>query len=1120
MSGVNGLDTKYVICDQKGKVISALDCAGSTPFFDDTITNAIATNSDQSSDGTVNFPDNFLASRDLNANSKEWESTLEISVPISSPISKHCVLGNILMDYDEVTNKWYAYKIWSESNDHTDMSGHQVNKLQCINLLNWRLAKYIPTVKQIRNINGKTAFQMLLAPSGWTLDWQAKSQMFGNIDFDGQNNAQSYLQTMLQTYDVEIEAYVKVDGKGITRKICTVVDKLGSKTPVQSFYYGRNITGITKTTIDSNLITKLWVRDANGKDISDINGGNGFLVDNEANDLYNGGNDDYLEGVVVSQTIKNHAALLTWGHQVLKVYNHPRANYEITVPSNYNIKLGDTVSVVDYTMTPAITITARAIQVEKSKANRNFKITFGEFIPIKVVTPNAIQALRNELNNNIDNLITQAKNDITLLTSTISTPDGTSFRQNEEYKRAIGKVFINSVNVTNYCTPQAFLWSLNNPNGTPNVDWINRWDNGAKGGYLQGVDEATFGDLQLNVDLDAISDTPQITIDEKPNNSWISSYNIQKIRYDASTKALYFIEGNKLHRTTDFGKTVTTMTINNIYTYDFATDGFTIYMMSETNGIVSFTFTNDSMIDITKVTAQKMALSQSYHFDYDASNNMVALISGKQILIVQDNSDDTNPFYYISDYSKLGISGNISDFVLKYPNMYMILDTHKVVGYNVINESPIFSHSFDYKSGMPTGNEVSISQDSNHFYIATNTTDSSASTEIVDVPAILRADPTAITEDPKVDLVPNAVEQAGFSSLNSKLAAIQNSGTVSFGYITDTHVSGYGNDTVHTVPALRHIKAFSYFAKNNSSVKMTIHNGDLDDGEAPIQDTMNDVDMAIEALQLSGKPFAVSQGNHDDNSGYARDFSGRLVSQVFDPQKSYEHRINKFSEYITLNKYDRTNMYGTYALTDKIDMIFLNSFDLPYNYAPDTVEDWVAHQRSCFMQQQISWLITTLQNIPDDHQVLIVTHCPIRNGAISNSSFVIKQRNGNLISGILEAFQNGTKFSQRGYTWSATYKTPLNTGVFTAEANVDFSGKPTKRIIAVLSGHTHEDKDNFHNNVLYTQTLDSLPGRCPTISRVMGESSEDAWDIVTIDPSARKIYFSRYGAGVDREYNY
>lgn len=94
MSGVNGLDTKYVICDQKGKVISALDCAGSTPFFDDTITNAIATNSDQLSDGTVNFPDNFLASRDLNANSKEWESTLEISVPISSPISKHCVLGD------------------------------------------------------------------------------------------------------------------------------------------------------------------------------------------------------------------------------------------------------------------------------------------------------------------------------------------------------------------------------------------------------------------------------------------------------------------------------------------------------------------------------------------------------------------------------------------------------------------------------------------------------------------------------------------------------------------------------------------------------------------------------------------------------------------------------------------------------------------------------------------------------------------------------------------------------------------------------------------------------------------------------------------------------------------
>jgi len=195
MSGVTGLDTRYIICDQKGRLISALDCAGSTPFFDDTITNAIATNDNSSSDGTITFPDNFLADRDLNANSKEWESTLEISVPIDSPISKHCVLGNILLDYDENMNEWYAYKIYSEENDHTDPSGHQVNKLECLNLLNWRLGKYIPTARSIKNVEARQAFQILLAASGWQMDWQAKSTMYGAIDFDGENSAQSYLQT-------------------------------------------------------------------------------------------------------------------------------------------------------------------------------------------------------------------------------------------------------------------------------------------------------------------------------------------------------------------------------------------------------------------------------------------------------------------------------------------------------------------------------------------------------------------------------------------------------------------------------------------------------------------------------------------------------------------------------------------------------------------------------------------------------------------------------------------------------------------------------------------------------------------------------------------------------------
>jgi len=1120
MSGITGLDTRYIICDQKGQLISALDCAGSTPFFDDTITNAIATNDNSSSDGTITFPDNFLADRDLNANSKEWESTLEISVPIDSPISKHCVLGNILLDYDENMNEWYAYKIYSEENDHTDPSGHQVNKLECLNLLNWRLGKYIPTARSIKNVEARQAFQILLAASGWQMDWQAKSTMYGAIDFDGENSAQSYLQTMLQTFDVEIDAHIEVSGTGITKKICTIVDKLGSSIPVQNFYYGKNIEGISRTTLDTNLVTKLWVRDSSGKDISDINGGNGFLLDNEANGLYNGGNDDYLEGVVVSQTIANHAALLTWGRQILKVYNHPRANYEITVPSNYNIKLGDTVSVVDYAMTPTITITARAIQVEKCKANQTFKITFGEFVPVKVVTPNAILQLRNELNTNISNLITEAKNDINLLTSSISTPDGTSFAEDEESKRAIAKVFINSVDVTNYCLPHAFIWSLNNPDGTPNIDWGNRWDNGAKGGYLQCVDESTFGDLQLNVDLDAIYDVPEIALDEKPNTQWISSYNIQKIRFDSALGYIYFFEGNKLHRTKDFGKTIETMTINNLLTYDFSVDNGHIYMMSSTNGIIRFDFIAGYVGDISTMTNTIVSLTQPYHFDYDAKNNMFALISGKQIYIVQDNSNDSNPYYYIKDYTKWGIKANVTDFVLKYPNIYMLCDNHEVVGFNVINQSPIFEHPFTYDSGMPTGTEVSLAQDSNHFYIATNTTDSSASTELVDVPADLRAEPTAIIEDPSQELVPNTIESAGFSSLDSKLASVQNSGTVSFAYITDTHVSGYGSDTQHTVCSLRHLKAISYYAKHNNTIKMVVHNGDLDDGEVPIQDTMNDVDMSIEAMQLSGKPFVVSQGNHDDNSGYARDYAGRLVAQVFDPQKSYTHRINKFSQYITMNPYDRTNMYGTYALTNNIDMIFLNSFDLPYDYSPSTVETWVAHQRSAFMQQQITWLINTLNAEPSDHQVIIVTHSPIRDGAISNSSFVIKQRNGNLISGILEAFQNGAKYSSRGWSWSQSYHQMLDEGVFSAEANVDFSGRTTGRIIAVLSGHTHEDKDNMHNNVLYTQTLDSLPGRCPSINRNIGDETEDAWDIVTVDPSARKIYFSRYGAGNDRSYSY
>lgn len=535
MSGVTGLDTRYIICDQKGQLISALDCAGSTPFFDDTITNAIATNGDTSSDGTITFPDNFSAGRDLNANSKEWESTLEISVPIDSPISRYCALGNILLDYDENVNEWYAYKIYSEENDHTDPSGHQVNKLECLNLLNWRLGKYIPTVHSMKNVEAKQAFQILFASSGWQMDWQAKSTMNGTIDFDGENNAQSYLQTMLQAFDVEVDAHIEVSSTRITKKICTIVDKLGSSTPVQNFYYGKNIKGISRTTLDTNLVTKLWVRDSNGKDISNVNAGMGFLLDNRANDLYNGGSDDYLEGVVVSQTIMNHKALLDWGRQILKVYNHPRANYEITVPSNYNIKLGDTVSVVDYAMTPTITITARAIQVEKCKANQTIKITFGEFVPVKVVTPSAILRLQNQMNDRVQQLIDDVKNGTKIASVHLVTPTGANWTTAEDSKTVIAKVFVDSVNLTTYLSNAAFIWQKTNPvTGIHDTDWEKRHTND---GALITLNDGDIGTITCKINGAYLKNQAEIINQENYKQVW--SYNFKNSNKDPWGEGIY-----------------------------------------------------------------------------------------------------------------------------------------------------------------------------------------------------------------------------------------------------------------------------------------------------------------------------------------------------------------------------------------------------------------------------------------------------------------------------------------------------------------------------------------------------------------------------------------------------
>lgn len=369
---------------------------------------------------------------------------------------------------------------------------------------------------------------------------------------------------------------------------------------------------------------------------------------------------------------------------------------------------------------------------------------------------------------------------------------------------------------------------------------------------------------------------------------------------------------------------------------------------------------------------------------------------------------------------------------------------------------------------------------------------------------------------------PSNDEKNWMQSVNDKVKQYQNSNTTTFGMITDTHIDL--NGTQATKRALRHVQAISYYA-DTYGLDFILNNGDLEDGNKPKADSIVDVQAGIEAHQLTKVPFIVTQGNHDDNSGYSRDQDNRSFAAIINDQDAYPIRLSQYNQWLKTNPNDPTNPYGYYVANDNLVVIVLNSYDVPY-ISRGLTSVYISHGRSEFRQAQIDWFINTLQSVPNDKQVLIESHSSLR-GIWKDENHANFQHAGNVIVGIIEAFQQATSYTGGGFgpnkkdvRGNPIAPLPENDPNYKVKVSVDFSDKPSGRVIAVMSGHAHVDRDVKFNDVLYIESLCSAYDRGAVHGRQIGKENEDAWDVITVDHSKRTMAMIRYGAGSDRLFNY
>ncbi|MGG4039891.1 phage tail spike protein [Heyndrickxia ginsengihumi] len=414
------------------------------------------------------FYDDLRSTKIADDQGKVWSDTLQLSVPYGYRETDMMTEGYHLLKQGK-DGFFYCYRIfdWQDS----AVGPVHVKAVQAMNLCMWDLNHRTLSNKTFTNITSTNAFNFVLQQSGWQIGNEDFSGSADSVEFTADQTAQSGLDSLISTFNVEIRARVEIYNGQVINKLIDIVQELGDSKG-QRFEYSRNLQGVTRTGDDSSFYTKLHVfgaDDSNGNKITiaSVNGGKDYVVDDDANDLYNNGG-TYLEGYIVNDNITNPNALLDWGESQLANYNHPKYTYEIDVSYlNGDAGLGDHVDVLDFEMQPPLTISARIIQVDESEANpSNCKYTIGEYVEITAVTPADIWELRAKASQ-----AQQAAEKATAYKVEYFCPDGTDFADGESQKRIIIRVYLGTDNITNQIDPSKFIWQKIDSDGSHDTDW-------------------------------------------------------------------------------------------------------------------------------------------------------------------------------------------------------------------------------------------------------------------------------------------------------------------------------------------------------------------------------------------------------------------------------------------------------------------------------------------------------------------------------------------------------------------------------------------------------------------------------------------------------------------------
>lgn len=344
--------------------------------------------------------------------------------------------------------------------------------------------------------------------------------------------------------------------------------------------------------------------------------------------------------------------------------------------------------------------------------------------------------------------------------------------------------------------------------------------------------------------------------------------------------------------------------------------------------------------------------------------------------------------------------------------------------------------------------------------------------------------------DTPVTLKPTSLEKTTLLKLTHQLKQLRQPGDIVIGLINDTHYDSH--QSTYSQWSLRDLQLISTMARDQQFDSLVM-NGDLVDGNQPLSRTIIDTGDAVSALQQSQVPTFITQGNHDDNSGFARYLNGYRTEQVMTEKLAHNLRNRHHNNWLAA----QNNFYGKYRVPDtKVSLIMLNTFDIRdsstngyfsrnYDDQPNGIH-WtgilqnIRHSRSRIAHQQATWLTNTLDQLAPDEQVIVFTHDSIRSATDKQA---------------VRPFWT--------YDWFANNQQ----GDFACVYNSLVQHR--RQIIAVMSGHTHVDDWSHQDGLNWIATTSDIADRRKT-SR-LNSKTLGAWDVLVLRPQQHQLFRLRYG---------